>query len=792
VSIPSADDLVLSVSHTWSFQRHPDPLGWESAIICDLAKSASQAHVPTGKTMMFCDFVSITQRPFLEGQDERNDEQQELFNLALQAMPQLYIFADAVLHIERSSTQPDLPGYEEVFTIDCEALDGAVLSHMSAEVRVTGWAKDSATRNQRIGLFDRILSVNGIAVQSIEDYLQGVDLATDNNEPAFALVQHAPFGSLNSSLASERGWIYLERFCSMIKVAMVDESEIDRVAFSNSPEILSQIRAGGMKLKRAAMAGEEELKRVLKSFVEEMKGKKFNGVSMDALISCPSCSLTITRDRGNSTIRHENGLDDRTTVAKIMTELVAHLAEHWSLQQAQQRQRQLVLAVNRGDVQATEELLNLGADPNLQDARGTSCLHTAAKRGDREVALRLLQHGANRRLQDSAGQAPAYLIPLWVDMETVDLFDILVEEQVLSLKTHAGVSVFEHFWVWSETACRGKPFEALHDRLRDLVKKFPHLQGSVCLRSFSPPSNSRGVPTQGVKFSTHFTSTGAAVHTWAPEGGPVQLSVVILNMQNMLPWSMQKSSFDGLAAAMVKDFSAQVFAISRGAHPLPREATPLARFLTSLVELIDELPLKEPFVLVDNSFGIATSLLWPLRRRLLCALVINACGIFAEEYVDSAAHHKFSEILYKRAEDRRQPDRDVEVVCETVVSVLMAGGANFLAELRREWYEAVAIADEEFWSLSIAQCQWLPKEQTEAFNALLPLDLEATLACSALGPTVVMSESMRNLHRLLPNASFQHIKRSRGWWELENPHFVTQELVRLLRRVNLGLARMSL
>eukprot|EP00448_Togula_jolla_P010090 CAMPEP_0170611534 /NCGR_PEP_ID=MMETSP0224-20130122/23238_1 /TAXON_ID=285029 /ORGANISM="Togula jolla, Strain CCCM 725" /LENGTH=87 /DNA_ID=CAMNT_0010936971 /DNA_START=32 /DNA_END=291 /DNA_ORIENTATION=+ len=87
-------------------------------------------------------------------------------------------------------------------------------------------------------------------------------------------------------------------------------------------------------------------------------------------------------------------------------------------------------------------------------------------------------------------------------------------------------------------------------------------------------------------------------------------------MQNMLPWSMQKPFFDGLASTLVQDFDAQVFAVSSGNRPLPREPSPLAHFLTSLVELIDELPLKEPFVLVDNSFGIATSLLWPLRDRL--------------------------------------------------------------------------------------------------------------------------------------------------------------------------------
>ena len=57
---------------------------------------------------------------------------------------------------------------------------------------------------------------------------------------------------------------------------------------------------------------------------------------------------------------------DYYVVAKLMRALSAHLPEHWEKERASQRQRQLVLAVNRNDAEACAALLAAGADPNLR------------------------------------------------------------------------------------------------------------------------------------------------------------------------------------------------------------------------------------------------------------------------------------------------------------------------------------------------------------------------------------------------------------------------------------------
>mmetsp|Transcript_64905 Transcript_64905/g.141448 ORF Transcript_64905/g.141448 Transcript_64905/m.141448 type:complete len:203 (+) Transcript_64905:2-610(+) len=193
--------------------------------------------------------------------------------------------------------------------------------------------------------------------------------------------------------------------------------------------------------------------------------------------------------------------------------------------------------------------------------------------------------------------------------------------------------------------------------------------------------------------------------------------------------------------------------------------------------------IREPFVLVDNSLGLATSLLWTLKSRLAGALVLNCCGFFTEEYLDSVAHQKLAEIFRRRAEDQRKLDRDIDAVGDTIICIMLAGTSDLMAEVEQEWKEAARSADEEFWRLSNAHYDWFPRERTEAMSGLPKLQLEATLAASSHGPTVVMTESMRNLSRLLPKSNLAHIPNSKCWWELENPKFVIRELVALMGRL---------
>ena len=60
---PEPEDLLVCVSHGWPYQTHPDPLGDKSAPLLSLLAEASAAHQCSGQTLVFFDFLSVTQRP---------------------------------------------------------------------------------------------------------------------------------------------------------------------------------------------------------------------------------------------------------------------------------------------------------------------------------------------------------------------------------------------------------------------------------------------------------------------------------------------------------------------------------------------------------------------------------------------------------------------------------------------------------------------------------------------------------------------------------------------------------
>jgi len=600
-------------------------------------------------------------------------------------------------------------------------------------------------------------------------------------EDVEVVVQRAPYGKRNRVPPDERGWVYLERFCSMVKVAMVDESEIDRVVFSNSQEVITQIQKGGAKLREAAKEGEESIGRVLETFLSEMEEKHFGGNSMDKI--CTTGGL-------GGDLEADDVLSDREVVTSIMRKLVADLPSHWAARVEQQRQRQLVLAVNRGDLAATRSLLLENADPNVQDSRGSTCLHTAVSRGDFDVLQVLLQFGACKWLQDGAGQTPAHLVPLWVADSTLEWFDLLIDHDVLTLTTDAGLSVFERFWAWSEAANKGKPFQPIQRRLRVLDPYLPLLLAErIELRRFSRSTASKTCSdtSESIEYSTFETKTGAPVHMWRPAEGRAKMCMVIVSMPLSLPVPMQMSCWHELADRVVLEFNCIVFLVTSGLRPLPEAGQPLKDFIDDLVILIDGLPWKGHFVLVENSSGAATSLIWLLRKRISGVLVLNAGGFFSEEFVGSTAHQKLTKVLSQREEELRPAGRDVaQLIDDFDISLVCSGPAELLAPIREDWEASAWVAPEQFWRMSAAHYQWCSREQTEALEGRPLLGMVATLACSKHGPAVMSLESMRKVHGLLPKARFVHIEDSKIWWEIENPDFVISECVALLHVLSPG------
>ena len=219
-------------------------------------------------------------------------------------------------------------------------------------------------------IFDIVVGIDSTEVAQRVSVVE-VSVAAAKGEGK-VLVRRSPYGQPNKAPLDQRGWIYLERFVSMVKVAMVDETEASRVVFSNSRRVLEEILGGGMILRRAAQDSESVLERTLEDFFDVLASKTFGGASTDKLLN---------EDFLKSFSPHGPPADgDREVVATIMRDMVRSLPARWAGDTARQRQRQFELAVNRGDAEACTALLEASADVNHM--RDVTALHVATRRLD--------------------------------------------------------------------------------------------------------------------------------------------------------------------------------------------------------------------------------------------------------------------------------------------------------------------------------------------------------------------------------------------------------------------------
>lgn len=117
-----------------------------------------------------------------------------------------------------------------------------------------------------------------------------------------------PFGRVSEIRADDRGWVFLERFISSVKCAMLREDAAEYVILSNSSHIAAQIKTSAAHLRKAARgdgpATEVSLKKVFQEQTKLLDNKRFSAASTDKIFyrgnAKPQCG---SRDR--------EGLDGR-------------------------------------------------------------------------------------------------------------------------------------------------------------------------------------------------------------------------------------------------------------------------------------------------------------------------------------------------------------------------------------------------------------------------------------------------------------------------------------------------
>lgn len=551
--------------------------------------------------------------------------------------------------------------------------------------------------------------------------------------------------------AAASPWAALGRIISMVKVAMVGEEAARRLVLARAPGLLHAIGEGGRRLQDSA-AAEESLHLALASLQEELEAAVAGSSLPDD--------------------------EEARLVPELARRLTAGLAQpgRWREEARLQRRRALFLAAARDDAVLCEHLLEAAAEPDFPRGDGATCLHLAAEAGAAEVLRVLLRYSADPSRTDAQGDAPAHLLRLRTDEETLVLFDLLAPtREVLLLANGAGVTPLQRLAYWAIAADGNQPYPPARDHAFFLRGCFPDLL-------WAPPSRPAPVaaipgllaadPTfdedrQSLQRRTcTVVMDGSTIrtHIWEASGDPA-VHVLFLGYGSLLPWCMQKPAMNLLAAVLCPRHNARLVALNPDRWPGGQIET-LDDFLARLARVIRVLPLEEPFVLVCGGTGMTAPLLWELRPHLAGALILNPSGFHGPAYLGSRAQQldaASAESLAEGLAARRVAQAKRACLSERTFVATVEDAAGIAFALDSAYFAAAP----QFWGAAAASARWAVSELTETMQRLPMLDLPAVVACGAYADRCTTQESAMRLQRLLPSASLAYIPESKVHWELE-------------------------
>lgn len=75
----------------------------------------------------------------------------------------------------------------------------------------------------------------------------------------------------------------------------------------------------------------------------------------------------------------------------------------------------LVIAINRCNNDLIDEIIMLGANPNIQDIKGKTALHYTAEQGNVELYEKLEGFGGDTQIKDKAGKTPEIILEKYIE-----------------------------------------------------------------------------------------------------------------------------------------------------------------------------------------------------------------------------------------------------------------------------------------------------------------------------------------------------------------------------------------
>jgi len=261
--------ILVSTSHAWFYQSHPDPNGVKLKLIKNVFAPQLRKRYPYTKIVVFDDWHSCPQWP------RKDDAEEARFRKAMHHMNSMYVYCDVVLFLEAELPELDMTvrtctlipsQYDWSFFIDIVQFQ----SSSSSDLEI-----------QKSDIVTSIITNNNKDTNPTVTKLKNLKTLTSIS------FLRRPFGRPNCTPADERGWLFAERITIAIRAAAAPLSQFDDVVVSNSETLRNEIYKWSELLRDASKREKKNpgsIARVLHEYEILLTTKRFTWPDNEKLV----------------------------------------------------------------------------------------------------------------------------------------------------------------------------------------------------------------------------------------------------------------------------------------------------------------------------------------------------------------------------------------------------------------------------------------------------------------------------------------------------------------------------
>jgi hypothetical protein len=251
--------ILVSISHGWFFQAHPDPYGEKLDLVKNIFGPQLRNRYPHTDIQVFYDYLASPQQP-------RTGDEEEIFLVAVERMNSMYVYADVVVFLEVKPPSVDMTVHSA--TID---MSEYTLFDFIDTVQVLETTSTSGPQE-----YDSILTCGSLKLTSFKQVVK----YSGKHDVTYL---KRPYGRPNIFINDNRGWLFLERITTAIKAAAADKSCFDDIVVSNSEKLRMKILTWTEQLREAAKTP-RKLRDLLQDFEKELQSKLFAYVLDESVV----------------------------------------------------------------------------------------------------------------------------------------------------------------------------------------------------------------------------------------------------------------------------------------------------------------------------------------------------------------------------------------------------------------------------------------------------------------------------------------------------------------------------